>query len=328
MKRAAAWLGWILLALAAGAWACLRAGVLLHDPALLAALAGAALAAFLARAVQLAVRVVRGATPRRIAGAELLLVAGVAVSLASGGLNWLFGLQGAVILIEGEQVKLSEGAQLQQFEAGPLARIDEMALQMRLERVELIPAGADGFLPLSHLGFQRAGERPQLLSVTSQKKATVGTLRVFQGAFGFAPRLVLVREGKTVFDQVVPFTSRLSGPGGAVAFEGEARVESLGVALAGRVSLESLDEGMRGHPTLELTMRGKEKELGRGTLLPGQFADLPQGWRVGFAGLKMWSEVDIIRRTYSPFVLAGGAVALAGLLALALAHLISRRRSP
>ena len=39
---------------------------------------------------------------------------------------------------------------------------------------------------------------------------------------------------------------------------------------------------------------------------------IEEGYRIGFAGLEKWSEVDVSRRTYGGAVLAGAALALAG----------------
>lgn len=321
-RTAPALAGWGLLAVAAADWAVLRRGTLTHDPTLLAWLVGCALLAFGLRIVQLARRVRAVARARTLA--ELVLLAGVVVALAAGSANWLFGLQGAAILIEGERASLRQGQDLVQFQAGPLARIDEMDLRMRLDKVELTPAGSTAFFPTSHLSFQRAGTPPVALTVDSRTSASVGSLRVFQGAFGFAPRLVVMHQGRVLLDQVVPFYSLPSGRG-ALAFEGELRVEAHDLLVSGRVNLDSLDDRMRGHATLELIARKGGKALGGGTLTPGTFAELPDGYRIGFAGLKKWSEIDLTRRNYSRVVLGGAGLALGGLLAL-LAVLVAEPR--
>ena len=54
--------------------------------------------------------------------------------------------------------------------------------------------------------------------------------------------------------------------------------------------------------------------LGQGTLLPGHFADLDEGFRVGFVDLKRWSEIDVSRRNYGEPVLGAGLVAVLGVL--------------
>ena len=69
---------------------------------------------------------------------------------------------------------------------------------------------------------------------------------------------------------------------------------------------------MRGHATLVLAVTREGVAIGRGKLLPGHFANLEQGYRVGFAGLQKWSEVDVSRRTYGSAVLAGTVLALGG----------------
>ena len=76
--------------------------------------------------------------------------------------------------------------------------------------------------------------------------------------------------------------------------------------------LASLDEGMQGHATLHLTVERDGELIGRGSLLPGRFAEIDQGYRVGFAGLEKWSEIDISRRHQGGLVLAGMGLAVAG----------------
>ena len=47
-------------------------------------------------------------------------------------------------------------------------------------------------------------------------------------------------------------------------------------------------------------------------MLPGHFAEIEQGYSIGFAGLEKWSEVDISRRNYRKTVLAGSVIAVIG----------------
>ena len=84
--------------------------------------------------------------------------------------------------------------------------------------------------------------------------------------------------------------------------------------MEGSVDLATLDAAMKGHATLVLSVRREGAAIGRGKLLPGHFADLEQGYRLGFAGLQKWSEVDVSRRTYGSAVLAGAALALGGVV--------------
>ena len=93
------------------------------------------------------------------------------------------------------------------------------------------------------------------------------------------------------------------------------------LAVRGTVSLDSLDEALRGHPTLELEVQRAGELLGRGPLRPGHFAELDDGFRIGFVALSYWSEIDLSRRTYSGVLRAGGWMALAGLVAWPLTRL-------
>jgi hypothetical protein len=197
------------------------------------------------------------------------------------------------------------------FEAGPLARLEEMNLVLALDELELDPAGEGGFLPRSRLRLWREDEGPRRHELRPNTSVSVGPLRLLQGAFGFAPRIVILRDEETLFDRVVPFRTVRRGPTG-VSFEGRFLLEREGLDVAGVVSLASLDEGMRGHATLSLTVRRAEAVIGRGSLLPGHFAEIEEGYRVGFAGLEKWSEVLVSRRNYRGFVLLGTGLALVG----------------
>jgi hypothetical protein len=46
--------------------------------------------------------------------------------------------------------------------------------------------------------------------------------------------------------------------------------------------------------------------------LPGHFADIDEGYRIGFAGLERWSEIVISRRSYGQVVLAGTGLLVVG----------------
>jgi len=292
-------------------WVLLRNRVLDHPTWVLGALVGVTLLGVALRSLGLARRILREPTRRGVRSAELILLAGVLVALSAGFANWLFSVQGFMVLREGEAVPLHSGSHLQGFEQGPLARLEEMNLVLGLVEVELIAHGSGGFFPQSLLELRRPEGDPARLTVSRLETATSGNLRFFQGAFGFAPRIVILREEETLFDRVVPFTTERTGPSG-VSFEGSFEVVEAGLRADGRVDLASLDPAMRGHATLHLTLRHGDRLLGRGSLLPGRFADIEQGYRVGFAGLEKWSEIDISRRHYGTFVLVGGAVSLIG----------------
>jgi len=306
-------LGWLLLVAAVADLVALKTGVIRHSPSVLAVLFGAAMLFFGARLCQLVGRLATRQEGRATHVAELLLVGGIMGTLLAGTANWLLGLQGAVILREDEVLQLHGGTALQIFEAGPMARLEEMGVFMALDELELVAVGEGGYSPVSHLRVWQEGDEVASLEVTAQEWDEFETLRFHQGAFGFAPRIVILEDGKTIFDQEVPFRSQRHGVSG-VAFEQRFTVESERLEVEGRIDLASLDEGMRGHATLELAMVRSGAALGRGQLLPGHFAEIEEGFRVGFAGLGKWSEIDISRRDYSAWMKVSAVIALLGAL--------------
>lgn len=322
MRSLAPALPWLLLLLGAADLIALKTGAVRHQPSVLAALFGAAGLAFTLRFVQVLRSVMRLEERRGRAIAETLLVLGILMVLAGGMANWLLGLQGFVILLEGETARLHAGAELQAFAAGPLARLEEMELQVLLKEVELIPGAGDRFHPLSRLRLWGDGTEARDLEVTPHRWAASRTLRFHQGAFGFAPRIVLLAGSepvRTVADQVVPFITRRHGPSG-IGFTGNLDLADEGLQVVGAVDLESLDEGLRGHATLHLTVDQAGRRLGQGSLLPGHFAELEDGYRIGFAGLEKWSEILISRRGYGRVLLVGAAVAFVAAILWPLAH--------
>ncbi len=311
MRRRLPGCEWLLLLLSVADWFALRFQSF-HPPSVLALLVAATGLAFVLRLLGILRRLGRERRRWASAAAEMALLSGVVLALGGGMTNWLLGLQGAVILHEGESALLRGGTDLQHFEAGPLARLEEMELVLTLRSVELEAAGPDLYYPRSRLLLARH-EQPLPLELTPRQSARAGNLRFFQGAFGFAPRIVILREERTLFDRVVPFLTNLHSRGG-LSFEGRFTVESEQLEVEGMVDLTSLDEGMRGHATLVLTVRREGDVIGRGSLLPGHFATLDDGYRIGFAGLSKWSEIDIFRRTYTHVVLVGAAMALVGVV--------------
>jgi hypothetical protein len=301
----------LLLLLAAADWALLRAGLVRHDPALLTAIVASSLAAFFLRCLVIAWSLRRPGHLTWSTLSELVLSVGVLLALLFGMANWVLRLHGFVVLNEHETALLHGGTDLQVFEAGPLARLEEMNLTLALDELELVPAGQGGFLPRSHLRVWRGTEDAARLEIEPSASAASGSLRFLQGAFGFAPRVVILRGEETVFDRVVPFRTERRGPSG-VTFEGRFRLEGENLDVAGAVSLASLDEGMRGHATLQLTVARDGNVIGRGSLVPGHFAEIGEGYQVGFAGLDRWSEVLVSRRNYRTMVLLGVGMALLG----------------
>lgn len=304
---------WLLLLVAIADWIGLKSGALSHPAWVLAALAGAVIVSMLGRLLVVPWSIRAGRRKAGPAIGECLLVTGVLVALGAGSANWMLGLQGFVVLNEGDAIPLHGGSHLQQFDGGPLARIEEMHVTLALEELILQPAGPGLFYPESHLRVQRDAAQPENVVVSPRASGSAGRLRFHQGAFGFAPRIVILKEEEEIFDRVVPFTTRREGLAG-LSFAGTFTIEGERLAVEGSVDLDSLDAGMRGHATLALAVTHDGAPIGRGSLMPGHFADLEQGYRIGFAGLKKWSEIDISRRTYGGAVIAGAALALGGAL--------------
>jgi hypothetical protein len=300
----------LLACLFAGALGAIRSGVLAPWPLALAAIAGAMTAA---AAVALVVAIVRAVTSRAgrwARASEATLLTGLLLAAGAGLANWAFSYRGFVVLTEGEEVSIADGEQLQGAIAGPLARSAELEGRLRLAEVELTPAGPGGFLPASRVVLTRAGAPSLDAWVTPSRGAAVGPATLHQGAFGFSPRVVVQKGAKVVVDRTIPFTSRREGAEG-VAFETRIDLEP-GVVLEAGIDLSGLDERMKGHPRLAVELRRGERLLGAGMLSPGHGATMEEGWHVGFAGVKMWSEIDVSRRTYRMHLLAGIALALLG----------------
>ena len=224
-----------------------------------------------------------------------------------------------------DTVPLSMTSHLQGYEAGPLASVEEMGLVVQLEKFELLGGGGETYTPRSRLRIRRRHDEPVALEVAPGQAAYLDVLRFQQGAFGFSPRIVLLKGDETLFDRVVPFTTSYQRPG-VLGFQGEFTLEKENLQVRGAVDLSSLDEQMRGHARLGLSVRRGEEELGSGELSLGHFAQLEDGYRAGFAGLKYWTEVDISRRNYQGPMAAGAALALAGALGWLVAALGARSR--
>jgi hypothetical protein len=305
---------WLLFLLSLADWTLLRTNLLRHPPWVLAALVGATVLALATVVIVAVVDLALARGPRGRGAATFLLSAGCLIALAAGSLNWLLSLQGFVILHEGEVVPLHGGSHLERLASGPLSDLREIHLSLGLEEVEIVAAGEGFFFPRSRLAvLPEGGERVSMV-IDPRTAGELDSLRFYQGAFGFAPQIVILKDDRTVLDRVVPFTTRRDGPAG-IAFEGRFTVESDDLAVEGRVDLDSLDQALRGHATLDVSVSRGGKPLGRGSLSPGHFAEIGEGYRLGFVGLEKWSEIDISRRNYAPVVLAGAAIALLGAVA-------------
>jgi hypothetical protein len=290
-----------------------KAGFHSLPPALLATLFLGALLCLAARLGTVLVAMLYGRRRPGSGLAEILTVGGLLLAIAAGTANWLFSLQGVVVLQERETVRLDASSQLQDFDAGPMARLEEMGYFLRFDELELVPIGTDGFFPSSRLRVWKEGKEPKSIEINPREWAEVGTLRLHQGAFGFAPRIVILHDDLEVFDQVVPFLTRRQ-TGASLSYDGAFTLDSEDLEVTGMVNLASLDEAMQGHASLELAVVGANGPLGRGSLLPGHFADLENGYRIGFAGLSRWSEIDISRRNYGDLVVGGAIVSGLGAL--------------
>ena len=304
---------WVLLGLAVADLVALKAGWGDHPAVFLAILFAITMLALGLRWVAI-VRELLSRPKRRTTWAALVATAGILVALSGGMANWALGLQGFAILTERETVPLHGGSALQEFESGPFAPIREMDFHVALDELELTPAGPTGFRPVSILRVWAGDGEPGTLRVTPTTRARFRSLWFLQGAFGFAPRIVIIREdgdSKTVFDRVVPFTTERHGPTG-LSFEGSFTIGTENLHVEGMVDLESLDEAMRGHATLDLTVARDGSPLGRGRLLPGHFASIDGGYRIGFAGLEKWSEIVISRRDHGDVVRVGTVLAAIG----------------
>jgi hypothetical protein len=300
-------LRWMLLAVALGDLLALKSGVVSHPHLWLAGLMGAAMLAFGARVLQLIVLRWTAREQGVRLYARIGVAAGVALALAGGLANWSLGLQGYVILTEGETARLYEGSELQGFQAGPLGNVDELGVVVGLDELELVPQSPDAFSPVSRLQVWRGHLEPLKFSIDPHHSGAAGPLRFYQGAFGFAPRIAILRDGETsetLFDKVVPLLTERHGPQG-LRFSGAFTVAAHDLRAEGVIRLDSLDDGLRGHATLDLNVTEGGRTLGSGSLLPGHFADLDGGYRVGFTGLHQWSEIVLSRRSYGSVMLAG-----------------------
>ncbi len=246
-----------------------------------------------------------------VAGSRCLLEFGIFLALGAGLANWLLGYQIAVILNRGDRVLLGQPDRVQVHNTGPLARVHELDMEIELAKVEL-DRGPDGrVMAHSSVLVHRDREDPARLVVSRREPQRFGTARFFQGAFGFAPRIVVISGEKTVYDEIVPFTSSRGGASDIV-FTGQANIKSEGLQVRANVDVGSLDEAMRGHATLAVAVSKEGVEVGRGRLRLGHFADIPGGYRIGFAGLERWSEIDVARSSYPRTIRAGLALILLG----------------
>lgn len=293
-------------------WFAMRAGAGWATPRAFTIAAGAA--AVLC-AVHLVVAAVRSPWRSRPVGSALSVAfsAGIVLVAGAGLANWLQRIQGFVVVPEQESTPLVAAAgRLQDLDFGPLAHADELGVTLVVDRVELEPVEPGGFRPMTRLRASAPGGTPVQLSIRHGAGGAVGALRLYQGAFGFAPRIVLVKEGRTIFDRAVPFRTRPDPTG--LLFQGSFELAAEKLAVEGVVTLENLDDRMKGHPRLVLAVKRDGHAIGGGELEPGHFAELPDGYRLGFAGMKRWTEIDVSRHSYALPIWIGLALVAAAVI--------------
>ena len=244
--------------------------------------------------------------------ARALLFSGVLLVLGGGLANWAYRLRGFVVMTEGDTALLSHGNYVQEFEAGWLSDPKEMRLSLSLKKVQLNATPSGVFVPASELILQRPGTASRAFELSPAQRFEDGTLRFHHGAFGYAPRIVITKGKETIFDKTVPFISVPDT--GKLSFVREFIIEKHQLHVRGEVVLDSLDEEARGHPRLALSVERNGARLGSGVLTLGRFAGLAEDYRIGFAGLLKWAEVDISRRNYPRPMFAGIAMMGVGLL--------------
>lgn len=295
-----------------------------RQPATLALMVGVLFVGCAVQAIALLVSARRKTEGRGRALTAVLGLAGLLVSLGAGLEHWLTGIEGTLLLNEGESLPLGAQSHFRDLEVGPLASSAALAAAVELVKVELLPGGPEGFSPEAQLRLLVQGQPVAKAVVSLRQVAPLGSLLVLQGAFGFAPRIGITRDGQAVFDERVPFTTAFDGPRG-LRFERDFTLEKEALSLHGVVDLDSLDADMKGHATLRLDVSRAGTPLGRGALTPGQFADLEGGYRVGFVGLSRWSEIIVTSPRPRRSMFAGFAVAALGLLAWVGAVIVEKR---
>lgn len=278
-------------------------------PRLFSALMGAAALLALAEGILSLRDAIRG-PPRLSRAGKAAALLGLVLTAAAGLGNWARAVRGFAVVLEGETVSLSGKGQLQALEVGLLGGTRDLDTLVRLEDLELRDT-EDGYYPEAIVRVTRPGAEPERVSLLQDVGHPVGSLRIFLGAFGFAPRIVVLKGDETLLDETVPFTTRREGERG-VAFEGEAEVGETGLRVVGAVDTESEDPGVRGHPTVWIALLRGEEQIGGGELKLGHFATTGDGYRVGVAGMKHWAEIDVGRRNRPAPVLAGLALAALG----------------
>jgi hypothetical protein len=307
------WYLWAFLAMALVDWFLLTKAVVEHPFWVLSIFVLMALAGWIFELVRVAVLAGRRKTPPMTAVPQLMMLAGLVVAFGSGMANWVWSLQGYVVLKELEAMPLQAGTHLMAFEAGPLSNLESLDLTLQLEELTLVPTPEGGIYAESRLRIRGPDGKVTVTDVSSRQIASYASLRFYQGAWGFAPRIVILHGEDTVFDEVVPFLTQVHDRGAYLSFEEAFTIEDADLAVWGGIDLSSLDEGLRGHAMLVVSVRQAGRQLGEGRLSVGPFAEIGGGYRIGFAGLERWSEIDFSRRNYRRQMVWGFALSLIGL---------------
>ena len=170
---------------------------------------------------------------------------------------------------------------------GPLARLEELRGRCASRSCRLAPAPR-GFSPSHGRGAGRGGPS-SAVTLTPGASASLGTLRLPQGAFGFAPRLVVLRDGRTDLDRTCR-SDRASGRRGT-AFTATWTSHPRRPSPAKWTS--SARRAMRGHPTLGCAVRkGGTGDRPR-RAAAGRVRRPGGGYRMGFAGCGV-GEIDVV----------------------------------
>jgi hypothetical protein len=317
-----------LVGLAAGGIVLLlsfKLGRLTPRPALLAGLMVAFSAGLVAELALILADLLRrrhGAV--RSAGASSLVV-GLLLVVGGGTANWLFALQGFVIINEGEKVSLDGGSQLQSFSSGPLGDPSELELQLGLERLQFEDDEAGRFVPVAQIWLQRQDHQERRVELAKGQGLAEGPLVVALGAFGYSPRILLKRGDEILFDRQVPFMTRREGAD-QLRFLGSFQVREQGLRARGEVRLSTENPKVLGHPVLALEVFDGERSLGSGELQLGHSTELEGGVGILFAGLPKWVELVVHRRNYQQHMFVGAVLFVAGLPLWFLGWLSERRR--
>jgi hypothetical protein len=319
------WYLWAFLAAAVADWVLLTRGILEHPYWVLSIFVVLAVIGWLFECVRTAILAGRRELPPITTVARLLVLSSLIIIFGSGVANWLWSLQGYVVLKETEAMPLHGGSHLVAFESGPLSDLASLDLTVQLEQLTLVPTPEGGLFAQSRLRIQGSDGKVTVTDVSPRQIAPYGSLRFYQGAFGFAPRIVILDEDETVFDEVVPFMTRIHDRGTYLSFEEAFTIEDEGLDVRGGIDLSSLDEAFRGHAKLVVSVLRGGQPLGEGRLSIGHFAEIGGGYRIGFTGLERWSEIDFSRRNYRRQMVWAFGLFLLGLAAAAVNAVLSWR---